>query len=275
MENLSEQVTQYALAQLPLLAAFLLRIVLCFVVWVIGRKVIAWAVRVIQQAMERAEVQTGAVTFTTSFVKILLYTVLIIGIAMQFGLTESSVAALLASGGVAIGLALQGGLSNFAGGFLILLFQPFRIGEYIIAQGAEGTVRKIEILYTTLETVDSRQVIVPNGILANDVIVNVTAAQKRRLEIKVGIAYESSIQRAREVLEQLLEEEGRILKDEEKQIFVAELAASSVVLGIRCWVNTEDYFPVFWHMNERIKETFEKEEIRIPYPQMEVQLRDR
>lgn len=275
MENLSEQVTQYALAQLPLLAAFLLRIVLCFAVWMIGRKVIAWAVRVIRQAMERAEVQTGAVTFTTSFIKILLYAVLVIGIAMQFGLTESSVAALLASGGVAIGLALQGGLSNFAGGFLILLFQPFRIGDYIIAQGTEGTVRKIEILYTTLETVDSRQVIVPNGVLANDVIVNVTAAKKRRLEIKVGIAYESSIQRAREVLEQLLEEEDRILKDEEKQIFVAELAASSVVIGIRCWVNTEDYFPVFWHMNERIKETFEKEEIRIPYPQMEVQLRDR
>lgn len=275
MENLSEQVTQYALAQLPLLAAFLLRIMLCFAVWMIGRKVIAWAVRVIRQAMERAEVQTGAVTFTTSFVKILLYAVLVIGIAMQFGLTESSVAALLASGGVAIGLALQGGLSNFAGGFLILLFQPFRIGDYIIAQGTEGTVRKIEILYTTLETVDSRQVIVPNGVLANDVIVNVTAAKKRRLEIKVGIAYESSIQRAREVLEQLLEEETRILKDEEKQIFVAELAASSVVIGIRCWVNTEDYFPVFWHMNERIKETFEKEKIRIPYPQMEVQLRDR
>lgn len=275
MENLSEQVTQYALAQLPLLAAFLLRIILCFAVWMIGRKVIAWAVRVIRQAMERAEVQTGAVTFTTSFVKILLYAVLVIGIAMQFGLTESSVAALLASGGVAIGLALQGGLSNFAGGFLILLFQPFRIGDYIIAQGTEGTVRKIEILYTTLETVDSRQVIVPNGVLANDVIVNVTAAKKRRLEIKVGIAYESSIKRAREVLEQLLEEETRILKDEEKQIFVAELAASSVVIGIRCWVNTEDYFPVFWHMNERIKETFEKEKIRIPYPQMEVQLRDR
>ena len=136
--------------------------------------------------------------------KIGLYTILVLGIAMQFGLQESSVAAAVASAGVAIGLALQGGLSNFVGGFLILVFHPFQVGDYIITQGYEGTVRKIEILYTTLQTVDNRRVIVPNGNLANNVMVNVTAAEKRKLEIKVGISYESSIQKAKDFMERLI-----------------------------------------------------------------------
>lgn len=128
--------------------------------------------------LDKSHVSPGAATFVVSMLKIILYLTLILGIAMQFGLKESSVAALVASGGVAIGLALQGGLSNLAGGFLILLFQPFQIGDYILTQGQEGTVQKIEILYTTLHTIDNRKVIVPNGNLANNVIVNVTAADR-------------------------------------------------------------------------------------------------
>lgn len=273
MEDLMNQLTEYLQKQLTGAAAFGLRIILCIAVWLIGRKLIAWVVRTVRRMMERTKAQAGAVTFVASMVKILLYAVLIIGIAMQFGLTESSVAALLASGGVAIGLALQGGLSNFAGGFLILLFRPFEVGDYIIAQGQEGTVQKVEILYTTLETIDSRRVIVPNGVLANDVIVNVTAAEKRKLEIKVGISYQSSIARAKEVLEQLMESEEEIITEEEHIVFVAELSESSVVIGLRCWVRTERYFPVFWRMNERIKEEFERNGIEIPYPQIDVHMK--
>lgn len=275
MENIIKQMTEYFEKQLPGAAAFGLRILLCILAWVIGRKVIAWVVRTVRRMMERAKVQAGAVTFTASVVKILLYAVLVLGIAMQFGLTESSVAALLASGGVAIGLALQGGLSNFAGGFLILLFRPFEIGDYIISQGQEGTVQKIEILYTTLETVDSRRVIIPNGVLANDVIVNVTAAEKRKLEIRVGISYEDNIAQAKAILEQLMAMEEHILDTEEKQVFVAELGESSVILGLRCWVPTENYLTVLWHMNERIKEEFECGGIHIPYPQMDVHIRQK
>lgn len=272
METMMNKVTTYIGEQLPTVASFVLRVVICLAVFLIGRKVIAWAVRTVRQMMERAKIQTGAVTFTASVVKILLYAVLVTGIAMRFGLTESSVAALLASAGVAVGLALQGGLSNFAGGFLILFFKPFQVGDYIIAQGQEGTVYKIEILYTTLQTFDNRRVIIPNGTLANDVIVNVTAANKRKLEIKVEISYESSIARAKEILERLMQEDGAVLAEEEHQVFVAELAQNGVVVGLRCWVPTSQYMSVLWRMNEKIKEEFEKNRIRIPFQQVDVHI---
>lgn len=256
--------------QLPSMGAFGLKIVICILIYIIGRKVIQWLIRSLRSMMERSSMQAGAVTFGTSVLKIALYTVLVLWIAIQFGLKESSVAAAVASAGVAVGLALQGGLSNFAGGFLILVFQPFHVGDYIITQGHEGTVQKIEILYTTLQTVDNRRVIVPNGNLANNVMVNVTAADKRKLEIKVGISYESSIQKAKAVMEQLIVAHPEILHEEEHQVFVAELSDSSVIVGMRCWVKTEDYYPALWKLNEQIKEEFDKEGIQIPYPQLDV-----
>ncbi len=274
MGNVIQKITDYAAEQLPGVGAFGLKVILCILVYLAGKKVIAWIVRTVRRMMERSRIQAGAVTFTSSMIKITLYMALILGIAMQFGLKESSVAALVASGGVAIGLALQGGLSNFAGGFLILLFQPFQVGDYIITQGEEGTVQKIEILYTTLHTMDNRRVIVPNGNLANNIIVNVTASDKRKLEIKIGISYRDSIQKAKAVLERLIEEEERVLKNEGYQVFVAELAASSVIVGMRCWVMTEEYYPVLWRFNERIKEEFEAEGLCIPYPQMDVHLKN-
>lgn len=273
MEKMLQETTDYLAAHVPVLASFALKVVLCLAAYFIGKRVIAWVVRTARRMLERSRVQAGAVTFTVSMLKILLYLVLLLGIAMQFGLQESSVAALVASGGVAIGLALQGGLSNFAGGFLLLLFQPFQVGDYIITQGEEGTVRKIEILYTTLETADNRRVIMPNGNLANNVIVNVTAADKRRLELKVGISYQDDIRQAKDVLERLIAEEPEVLKEEGHNVFVAELGESSVVMGMRCWVRTEQYYPVLWRFNEKIKEEFEAAGLQIPYPQMEVHLK--
>lgn len=246
MGDVVQKAMDYAAGQLPGVGAFGIKVVLCIIAYLVGKKAIAWIVRTIRRMMERSRIQAGAVTFTASMIKITLYMALILGIAMQFGLKESSVAALVASGGVAIGLALQGGLSNFAGGFLILLFQPFQVGDYIITQGEEGTVQKIEILYTTLHTMDNRRVIVPNGNLANNIIVNVTASDKRKLEIKIGISYEDNIQKAKAVLERLIDEEEGVLRDEEHQVFVAELAESSVIIGMRCWVMTDQYHPVLW-----------------------------
>ncbi|MDO4321646.1 MAG: mechanosensitive ion channel [Lachnospiraceae bacterium] len=274
MGDLIQKAVDHAAAQLPGAGAFALKVILCIIVYFVGKKMISCVVRTVRQMMERSRIQAGAVTFTASMIKITLYLALILGIAMQFGLKESSVAALVASGGVAVGLALQGGLSNFAGGFLILLFQPFQVGDYIITQGQEGTVQKIEILYTTLHTMDNRRVIVPNGNLANNVIVNVTASDRRKLEIKVGISYDDSIQKAKAVLERLISDEDEVLKSEEHQVFVAELAESSVVIGMRCWVMTEQYYPVLWRFNERIKEEFESEGIQIPYPQMDIHVTD-
>ncbi|MEE0283458.1 MAG: mechanosensitive ion channel family protein [Lachnospiraceae bacterium] len=272
-EVMLKKTIDYLSGHLPGFAELIVKIVLCALIYVIGKKLIAKLVRVVRAMLDKSHVSPGAATFVVSMLKIILYLTLILGIAMQFGLKESSVAALVASGGVAIGLALQGGLSNLAGGFLILLFQPFQIGDYILTQGQEGTVQKIEILYTTLHTIDNRKVIVPNGNLANNVIVNVTAADRRKLEITVGISYEDSIQTAKAVLQRLLTEHPLVLHDQEAQVFVAELGESSVVLGVRCWVKTDQYFPVLWQLNEQIKEAFDEAGIHIPYPQMDVHMK--
>ena len=273
MEAVLQKTVDYFGGHIPGVAAFLLKIIVCIIVYIIGKNVIGWVVKTVRAMLLRTKMQTGAATFIVSMLKIFLYLFLIFGIAMQFGVKESSVAALVASGGVAIGLALQGGLSNLAGGFLILLFQPFEVGDYILAQGEEGTVQKIEILYTTLHTIDNRKVIIPNGNLANNVIVNATGADRRKLDITVGISYEDDISQAKQVLLQIIERSEYVIREQEAQVFVSELGDSSVVMGLRCWVRTEQYLPALWQMNEQIKNEFDRAGLHIPFPQMDVHVR--
>ena len=273
MEAVLQKTVDYFGGHIPGVAAFLVKIIVCIVIYIIGKNVIGWVVKTVRSMLLRTKMQTGAATFIVSMLKIFLYLILIFGIAMQFGVKESSVAALVASGGVAIGLALQGGLSNLAGGFLILLFQPFEVGDYILAQGDEGTVQKIEILYTTLHTIDNRKVIIPNGNLANNVIVNATGADRRKLDITVGISYEDDISKAKQVLLQIIERSEYVIREQEAQVFVSELGDSSVVMGLRCWVRTEQYLPALWQMNEQIKNEFDRAGLHIPFPQMDVHVR--
>ena len=273
MEAVLQKTVDYFGGHIPGVAAFLVKIIVCIVIYIIGKNVIGWVVKTVRSMLLRTKMQTGAATFIVSMVKIFLYLILIFGLAMQFGVKESSVAALVASGGVAIGLALQGGLSNLAGGFLILLFQPFEVGDYILAQGEEGTVQKIEILYTTLHTIDNRKVIIPNGNLANNVIVNATGADRRKLDITVGISYEDDISKAKQVLLQIIERSEYVIREQEAQVFVSELVDSSVVMGLRCWVRTEQYLPALWQMNEQIKNEFDRAGLHIPFPQMDVHVR--
>lgn len=273
MEAVLQKTVDYFGGHIPGVAAFLVKIIVCIVIYIIGKNVIGWVVKMVRSMLLRTKMQTGAATFIVSMVKIFLYLILIFGLAMQFGVKESSVAALVASGGVAIGLALQGGLSNLAGGFLILLFQPFEVGDYILAQGEEGTVQKIEILYTTLHTIDNRKVIIPNGNLANNVIVNATGADRRKLDITVGISYEDDISKAKQVLLQIIERSEYVIREQEAQVFVSELGDSSVVMGLRCWVRTEQYLPALWQMNEQIKNEFDRAGLHIPFPQMDVHVR--
>lgn len=273
MEAVLQKTVDYFGGHIPGVAAFLVKIIVCIVIYIIGKNVIGWVVKTVRSMLLRTKMQTGAATFIVSMVKIFLYLFLIFGLAMQFGVKESSVAALVASGGVAIGLALQGGLSNLAGGFLILLFQPFEVGDYILAQGEEGTVQKIEILYTTLHTIDNRKVIIPNGNLANNVIVNATGADRRKLDITVGISYEDDISKAKQVLLQIIERSEYVIREQEAQVFVSELGDSSVVMGLRCWVRTEQYLPALWQMNEQIKNEFDRAGLHIPFPQMDVHVR--
>ena len=210
-----------------------------------------------------------------SFVKIGLYVILILTLAGNLGVDKTSVAALVGSAGVAVSLALQGGLSNFAGGLIIMFLRPFSVGDYIIENGEknEGTVEKIELYYTTLMTVDSRRIVIPNSTLTNNSITNVTAMDKRRLEIKVGISYDSDLLKAKAILKKLIEEDPELLEKEEIQIFVDQLGESSVILGLRAWVRTEEFWNTKWRMNEKIKLEFEKNGILIPYPQVDVHMK--
>lgn len=261
--------------KLPLIGSFAGRVLLAILVYVVASKIIHKLCKLIVASMNRANADTGVTQFVSSFAKAAMYFFLIVSIATSFGVKESSIAALLASSGVAIGLALQGGLSNLAGGVIILILRPFVIGDYIIENSGkqEGTVVKIDLFYTTLSTVDNRRITVPNGALTNSSIVNVTAKDNRKLEIKVGISYQADLKKAKKILETLLHEDASIMSDQEMQVFVDELAADSVILGLRAWVKTEEYWATNWRLNEKIKLTFDEQGIEIPFPQLDVHIK--
>ncbi|MCI6005813.1 MAG: mechanosensitive ion channel [Blautia sp.] len=260
---------------MPSLIGFCVRVVLAIVVFLVARKVIAWIIGILKKSLENINVDKGVVQFACSIARLVLYLLLIFNIGISLGIKESSVAALLGTAGVTVGLALQGGLANVAGGVMILLFKPFQVGDYIIqdqANGCEGTVSRIDMYYTTLLSVDNKNIVIPNGTLANSTVINVTARNHRRLEIKVGISYRSDIRRAREILEQILLDDPDTNTDSEMVVFVDELGESAVVMGLRVWVETDNYWPVKWRMNQRIKEEFDAQGIVIPFNQMDVHI---
>lgn len=266
---------KYIEDSLPKLLDFAIDVILAIVVFAIGIKIIKWLVKIIKNSMARANVEQGVLTFISSLCKYVLYFVLILVILSQFGVTASSVIAVLGSAGLTVGLALQGSLSNFAGGVLILLLKPFVVGDYIIenSDGQEGTVSEITIFYTKLLTVDNKAIMLPNGTLSNSSIVNVTAMKKRRLDLLFGVAYDSDIQKVKEILERVAIGDEAILKDEPTNVFVSELKDSYVEMGARGWVKTEDYWAAKWRITENIKLEFDKAGINIPFPQMEITLK--
>ncbi len=195
-------------------------------------------------------------------------------IASSFGVDTTSVVALVGSAGLAAGLALQGSLANFAGGVLLLMVRPFKVGDYIIQGDLEGTVSEIQMIYTYLLTPDNRKVVIPNGKLADNSLINVTAQEKRRLDIDVGISYTADLKKAKETGMKLLEREERVLKEEERLAVVSELADSAVILKLRFWVKPEDYWSVKWDMTEAVKLAFDAEGIEIPFNQVDVHIRE-
>lgn len=267
---------EYFADQIPAIVGFGIKVILAIIVFFVGRKLIRWVIKLMKRSMERTKLDEGVVQFACSAGKAVLYTMLIFNIAVSLGVTESSVAALLGTAGVAIGLALQGGLANLAGGVLLLVFKPFVVGDYIIQNqqnGCEGTVARIEMCYTTLLSVDNKKIVVPNGTLSNSTIINVTAKDTRKLEIKIGISYESDIQKAKEILYRiLLDDPDTRGEKNEMVVFVDNLAESAVIMGLRVWVPTDDYWLVKWRLNEKIKEEFDAQGIVIPYNQMDVHI---
>ncbi len=250
------------------------RILFAVVFFLIGMQLIKLLRKIIRKSMNRANVELGAVQFMDSFVKAALYVVLTLMMASSFGMDAASIVAVLGSAGVAIGLAIQGSLSNLAGGVLLLMLKPFKVGDYIKegSGGKEGTVEEIQIFYTKLLTPDNQTVILPNGNLANSSLVNVTAQEFRRMDIKVGISYKADLKKAKAVLLEVLQEEEAVQKDKDMLVFVDELGDSSVILGVRCWLAQEDFWQGKWRITENCKLKLEENQIEIPYNQLDVHL---
>lgn len=257
---------------LPKLLDFVLQVAFAFVVIVIGMKLIGWVRKILRKSLERNSADTGLIQFLDSFVKYVLYILLALTVLQRFGVQTTSIVAAIGSVGVAIGLALQGSLSNFAGGVIILLLKPFKVGDYIIQGDLEGTVNEIQLFSTKLKTSDNRKIIIPNGQLADNSLINVTASDTRRLDIRVGISYNSDLRKAKELLLKLAMEDGDVLKEEEKMPMsvVEELGGSSVNMLLRVWTPTERYWDVKFRLTEAVKLTFDEAGIEIPYDQLDV-----
>lgn len=268
------QLTQYVQDSIPGLITFGLKVLAALVAFFIGRLVIRWIRKIVRRSFERSGADKGVEQFVDSLLKYGLYALLVFSLISSLGFDTTSVAAVLASGGVAIGLALQGSLSNFAGGVLILLLKPFVVGDYIIedTNGKEGTVKEIQIFYTKLSTIDNKTIVIPNGMLTNNSITNATAKDERQLDLRVGISYDADIRQAKSVIENLLIKDECIIKNEQINVFVHELADNAVVLGIRAWVKNEEYWETRWRLLEEIKLLLDENGIEIPYPQMTVHM---
>lgn len=270
------QLTQYVQDSIPGLITFGLKVLAALVAFFIGRLVIRWIRKIVRRSFERSGADKGVEQFVDSLLKYGLYALLVFSLISSLGFDTTSVAAVLASGGVAIGLALQGSLSNFAGGVLILLLKPFVVGDYIIedTNGKEGTVKEIQIFYTKLSTIDNKTIVIPNGMLTNNSITNATAKDERQLDLRVGISYDADIRQAKSVIENLLIKDECIIKNEQINVFVHELADSAVALGIRAWVKNEEYWETRWRLLEEIKILLDENGIEIPYPQMAVHMKE-
>lgn len=266
--------TVYVQDNIPGIISFGLKVLLAIAVFCIGRILIGWIRKIVRKSMERSGADKGVEQFVDSLLKFLLYFVLIFTIATKFGVDAASVAAVITSAGVALGLALQGSLSNFAGGVLILLLKPFKVGDYIIedTNKNEGTVKEIQIFYTKLSTIDNRTIVIPNGILTNNSLTNVSEKNERQLDLKIGISYQADLKKAKDILCRILESDPSVLKDAGRNVFVAELAESAVILGMRGWVKNEEFWPAQWRILEKIKLELDENEIEIPYPQLTVHM---
>lgn len=260
------KMTAYLQNHLPDLLAYGVKVLLALVVFFVGRIVIKWIRRLVGHSFQRSGVDAGVRQFTDSFLKFALYVLLIFSIVTKLGVDTASVAAVLASAGVAIGLALQGSLGNFAGGVMILLLKPFEVGDYIVedTNKNEGTVKEIQIFYTKLSTLDNKTIVIPNGMLTNNSITNVTAKNERRLDLRVTISYDSDLRRAKQLLEQVVKTEGQVLQKEGILIFVDDLGERGVVLGARAWVASQDYWEARWRILEHVRLVFAEHQIRLP-----------
>ena len=250
------------------------KLLVCIIIYIIGKKLIRLLNRVLEKLMNTRKLDVSVISFLTSLINILLTVVLLITIINILGINNSSFIALFASFGVAMGMALSGTMQNFAGGVMILMFRPYKIGDYIQAQGQEGTVKSIQIFNTVLITADNRTIYVPNGGLSNNVIVNFNNQHTRRVEWSVGVEYGTDYDKAKSTLQNILSSDARILNDPSPLIVLKELGANSVDILVRVWVKRSNYWDVYYDINEKIYKVFETNGINIPFPQLKIHLSD-
>ena len=248
------------------------KILLAIVVFLVGRWIVRRLNKLLAKILEKRHVEASLSTFVKSLVNITLTLLLIIVVIGVLGIETSSFIALFASAGVAIGMALSGTLQNFAGGVMILLFKPFKVGDTIEAQGQSGTVREIQIFNTILATPDNKIIIIPNGGLSTGLMKNYSREATRRVDWEFGIAYGDDYTKAKAVIARLLDADGRVLKDPAYFIALTSLGESSVNIVVRAWVNAGDYWGVYFDMNEKVYKTCAEENLNIPFPQLDVHL---
>lgn len=268
-------VQNYLEGLVPDILAFVFQLVAAVLVYFVGTRIIRLIQKLVRKALTKRNADEGVKQFLDSLVKVICYFILIMIILSLFGVATASAMAVLGSAGLTIGLALQGSLSNFAGGVLILMLKPFRVGDYIVedTNKNEGTVAEISIFYTKLKSVDNKIIVIPNGILANSSLTNVTDSDRRRIDFNIGVSYQADLQEAKEVIRAVLEAEGRRLLEEPVDVFVSELGASAVTIGARIWVLTEAYWEIRWKLTEEIKNALDAHQIEIPFPQLDVNVR--
>ena len=251
---------------------FAINLAIALAIFYVGKFVISMVVRAIRKVMQRQEVEKTLETFVCNLVRMVLLVVVIIAAIGQLGIETTSFIAIFGAAGLAVGLALQGSLSNFAAGVLIVLFRPYKVGDFVEAAGISGVVEQVQILTTILKTGDNKQIIVPNGQIMDSIITNYSANDTRRVDMVIGVSYDDDLDKVRATLEELIAAEDRILDEPAHTIAVSALADSSVNFVVRPWVKTSDYWGVMFDLTEAIKKRFDKEGISFPFPQQDVHL---
>lgn len=249
------------------------RLIIGLILLWIGWKLVKKVVNIMSKALKKRSVDATVATFLDAFVEIVLKGIVIYIFLEYVGIQTTGIAALVASAGVAIGLALQGSLSNFAGGVIILLIRPFNVGDYIEGSGHSGTIEKIGMFYTHMTTTDNKLILVPNGNLANGSIVNYSAKELRRVDLTFGVGYEQDVLKVKRVLSNIVDAHDLILKEPEPFIALSAHGDSAVNFVVRAWVNNKDYWKVYFDLLETAKIRFDEEDISIPYPQMDLHIK--
>lgn len=272
IDNLSQLSDEIMQVYAPRVVSAALSVLGALVVLLVGLWVIKKIVKSVRKLMTKNNVEPSLVPFLSTIVRFGLYILLIITVISMIGIEMTSFVAVLGAAGLAVGLALQGSLSNFAGGVMILLFKPFKVGDFIEGAGHSGTVNTIQVFHTILKTPDNITIVIPNGSLSNSSIKNYTTEQRRRVDNVFGIAYGDDVNKAYEVLKSIIDSDERILRDPEPFMAVSELANSSVNIVTRSWVNSADFWPVKFDMLKKVYEKFDEAGLNIPFPQMDVHL---